>query len=102
MVFIQGVIVWTAHTGTGNMLITGLPYTVSNTANYFPMIQIMSSNLLFDAAYGAPVDWRAATQYDADQFVWHGQPDSDCKYADGQSKLYLPITVQFSGWYLNT
>jgi hypothetical protein len=31
-VFIQLAIIWTAHTGTGNLLITGLPFTVSGDA----------------------------------------------------------------------
>lgn len=36
MVFLTVNLVWTAHTGTGSMLITGLPFTVRNTANYVP------------------------------------------------------------------
>ena len=29
MVYISGTVIWTAHTGTGNMLIAGLPFTRS-------------------------------------------------------------------------
>ncbi len=36
MVFVSINMVWTAHTGTGNMLITSLPFTVRATANYVP------------------------------------------------------------------
>lgn len=34
LVFLSGTVTWTAHTGTGNMLVTGLPFTSRNTANY--------------------------------------------------------------------
>jgi len=35
-VFVTANVVWTAHTGTGNMLLTALPFTVRNTASYTP------------------------------------------------------------------
>ena len=36
MLFLQGVIVWSAHTGTGDMTITGLPFPCRNQTNYNP------------------------------------------------------------------
>jgi hypothetical protein len=36
---------WSAHTGTGNMRITGLPYTSLNTANVAYFAPVMSSSL---------------------------------------------------------
>lgn len=33
LLFFTGTVTWTAHTGTGNMLLTGLPFTSRNTAN---------------------------------------------------------------------
>jgi hypothetical protein len=45
LVYISGDVVWTAHTGTGNMVIGGLPFTVRNTANYFPQCSIAYNNV---------------------------------------------------------
>ncbi len=36
MVFLTATITWSAHTGTGNMTITGLPFACRNQANYKP------------------------------------------------------------------
>lgn len=36
LIFATAEIVWSAHTGTGNLLITNLPFTVRNLANYNP------------------------------------------------------------------
>ena len=44
LVFISGTVTWTAHTGTGNMLLTGLPFTSRNVANYhYDVIAILTS-----------------------------------------------------------
>ncbi len=45
MVYISGTVIWTAHTGTGNMLIAGLPFTVRNTASYNPQCSIAYNNV---------------------------------------------------------
>lgn len=48
---------WTAHTGTGSMLITGLPFTAINEANNYPVFPVASTTLTFTGqlfAYGAP------------------------------------------------
>lgn len=50
MVFIQVNITWTAHTGTGNMLLTGLPFTVRNQASYVPIAAVVN---LISAPYPA-------------------------------------------------
>ena len=38
-------ILWTAHTGTGNMRIDGLPFTARNLANYNPPVALDVNNL---------------------------------------------------------
>lgn len=48
-VFIDCEITWTAHTGTGNMLLTGLPLTVRNVASYVPLAHINTSDINFPA-----------------------------------------------------
>lgn len=43
LVFLSGTVTWTAHTGTGNMLITNLPFTSRNVAGYhYDLIAILS------------------------------------------------------------
>lgn len=42
-------VVWTAHTGTGNMYISGLPFASENTANIFFQFAPFSSNLAYTA-----------------------------------------------------
>lgn len=47
LVFLSGTVTWTAHTGTGNMTITGLPFTSRNVAGYhYDLIAILSSIVL--------------------------------------------------------
>ncbi len=36
LIFIDATVAWTAHTGTGNILFTNLPFTVRNLTNYAP------------------------------------------------------------------
>ncbi len=36
MVFLTATITWSAHTGTGDMTITGLPFACRNSSNYKP------------------------------------------------------------------
>lgn len=50
MVFFSGTVTWTAHTGTGNMLVTGLPFTSRNTANYHYDITPNLTNITLPAA----------------------------------------------------
>ena len=47
--FLAGTVTWTAHTGTGNMLLTGLPFTSRTLANYKYSFEIISININFPA-----------------------------------------------------
>jgi len=61
IVFLRAYIVWTAHTGTGNMKIGGLPFTPSTTASEFQPFSVWFSNLTLTAVgnkvqiYASPV-----------------------------------------------
>lgn len=49
-VFFEISLVWTAHTGTGNLSVTGLPFTSANiTANHTPAVNVNFSNLVVGA-----------------------------------------------------
>jgi hypothetical protein len=45
IVHFAATILWTAHTGTGNMRVGGLPFTCDNTANYNPACALDNNNL---------------------------------------------------------
>ena len=49
MVFVQMTIIWTAHTGTGDIRITGLPFTVLTAANRLSALNVIASNLTYTA-----------------------------------------------------
>lgn len=49
MVFVQMTITWTAHTGTGDIRITGLPFTVVIASNRLNMLNVIASNLAYTA-----------------------------------------------------
>lgn len=38
-------VIWTNHTGTGNLLITDLPFACHNTANYDPEAVLVTQNI---------------------------------------------------------
>ena len=40
-------VTWTAHTGAGNLLVTGLPFTSNATGNRIYSVSVLSSNLTF-------------------------------------------------------
>jgi hypothetical protein len=44
IVHFAATILWTAHTGTGNMRVGGLPFTCDNTANYNPACALDNNN----------------------------------------------------------
>jgi len=46
---VQGFIVWSAHTGTGNMSASNLPFTAKNTSNLFFPGSVWASNLTYGA-----------------------------------------------------
>lgn len=47
MIFADADITWTAHTGTGDMTVTGFPFTVRNTTGYDPEALIVTSSITF-------------------------------------------------------
>lgn len=50
LVFVVGSITWTAHTGTGNMLFSNLPFAVRNVVNYDPECAIRTDSIAWPAA----------------------------------------------------
>ena len=48
-VFFHLYVVWTAHTGTGNLLVSGLPFIAKNITNNFSNCAIWLSNISFIA-----------------------------------------------------
>jgi hypothetical protein len=49
LVTVTGVITWTAHTGTGSIFLTGLPFTSANIVNFEPVISVTPSNIALTA-----------------------------------------------------
>jgi hypothetical protein len=49
MVFVQITITWTGHTGTGDIRITGLPFSVLNASNRLVGLNVIASNLAYTA-----------------------------------------------------
>ncbi len=45
----NGYVVWSAHTGTGTIRMTGLPFTSQNVANAFSTVAVWFSNFTFTA-----------------------------------------------------
>lgn len=45
MIFLSADITWTAHTGTGNLLITNLPFPARNLSNYNPESIVNTANI---------------------------------------------------------
>jgi hypothetical protein len=45
LIFATAQIVWTAHTGTGNLLVTNLPFACRNLANYNPESIVNTINI---------------------------------------------------------
>jgi len=50
-IHVQIRISWSAHTGTGNLQIGGLPYSASTTANQFSAFNPRIGNILFSSAF---------------------------------------------------
>ncbi len=50
MIFATFRVSWSAHTGTGDMLINGFPFTCRNSANYDPEGSILVSDINFPAS----------------------------------------------------
>lgn len=47
MLYFYAYVTWTAHTGTGNLLLTALPFTSSASANLAPIVNVVGSSLTF-------------------------------------------------------
>lgn len=50
-VFVTMTLAWTSHSGSGNMLVTGLPFTSSNLANSASQLTIRANNIPLTANY---------------------------------------------------
>ncbi len=50
VVFIMGNVTWNTATGTGNLLLTGLPFTINNTANIIPTSSVRLDSIALPAA----------------------------------------------------
>lgn len=49
MVYVTAVMTWSAHTGTGNMRLSGLPFTVLSVASLEPPLSILASQVALTA-----------------------------------------------------
>lgn len=94
MVYVSGTVIWTAHTGTGNMIITGLPFTVRNTANYKPQCVIAYSNV---TTPGGIVGTGAQFVLNTTQISLFGLRNNNTT-----NPFVMDTTGEFdvSGWYL--
>lgn len=90
-VFFRVNVIITAHTGTGNMVITGLPFVVNNTTNYYPIFQALSNNLTHSS--GA---LQAYTAYNTTTVVLSQE-------VSGSTQVAVPLDaacdVSISGFY---
>lgn len=94
LVFITGSVSWSARTGTGNMLITDLPFPVNNSSNYDPECSVRTDN----------ISWPASTSYIFGEF----QPGTTiCELIaikNGASPVQVSMSgsgaVHFTGYYL--
>lgn len=60
-VFFYAILNWSAHTGTGNMAISGLPFTTFSTIGHNPTMAVMGDNLTFSGQLAAIIDRNATT-----------------------------------------
>jgi hypothetical protein len=51
LVTVTAVMAWTAHTGTGSIFLTNLPFTAANIVNFEPVIAVMPANIALTANY---------------------------------------------------
>lgn len=94
LVFLSGTVTWTAHTGTGNMLIRTLPFTSRNVANYHYDVTVNLSNIVLPAA---TVQIMGEIQANSTQIILEGTRSNNTN---------LPVqmdgtgTADISGFYL--
>lgn len=91
MIFATCHIVWSAHTGTGDMTITGLPFSARNSANYHPEGTINPSNIpLPGAATSCRGDIAAGTSV-VSMYVLRSNNTNDPVQMNGTGTLHLTI-----------
>lgn len=56
IVFVQVNLVWTGHTGTGDMLVTGMPFIFAAAAVSYPMATLIKNIVLPSGAINVVVD----------------------------------------------
>ena len=94
IIFVTGSVSWSAHTGTGNILVTNLPFTCRNVANYDPECSVRTDSIA----------WPAGTTYLFGEF----QPgQSFCELwgirtnnTSQQVQISASGTVHFTGFFL--
>lgn len=63
VVFVTAVMTWSAHTGTGNMRLTGLPFTILNVAGLDSPLSIQVNSVALTANNVAQVTVKPNTTY---------------------------------------
>lgn len=87
-------VVWTAHTGTGSMLLTALPFTVRNTASYTPYAAV---NLQNAVTGGAVLYVVAQFTLNTTQAALMGIRSNNTNLA---TAMDAAATLRFSGCYI--
>lgn len=94
LLYVIGSLTWSAHTGTGNMLISALPFTVRNQTNYDPEFIVRIQN----------IPWPAGNGYIFGEFETNTTTGSLMQGRTNQSEVPVQMnssgTVHFTGWYL--
>ena len=85
LVFLSGTVTWTAHTGTGNMLIRTLPFTSRNLANYHYDVTVNLSNIVLPAG---TVQIMGEIQANSTQIILEGTRTNNTN---------LPVSLDASG-----
>lgn len=62
LVFVQITLVWTAHTGTGEMVIAGLPFAPLNVSNRPSILNAVGSSFTFSGALSAHTQASGSTK----------------------------------------
>ena len=87
-------IVWTAHTGTGNLILTALPFTVRNQASYTPLASVNTIS----------VAWPAGADGIVGQFTLNTTSMALIVMRDNNTNLSIAMdtagTLQVSGYYI--
>jgi hypothetical protein len=93
-IYVTCEVVWTAHTGTGNMLLTGLPQTVRTLASYTPLASLNTIN----------IDWPAGTDGIVGQLTQNTTQMELIAMRDNNTNLNIAMdaagTVRMSGTYV--